>query len=152
MTVAFLQNMWVKNPERVRADIQRHGEGFRLRFMKYALFAGCVTGRRLKAAFGDLCDEIVWEETTREIAGDPKTIFPAQPDHIRAVLEKYKPDVVLTFGAIARLVVLPLWSGRLIAAPHPAARQPDTIAKLQAAAAELRKVKPDNDAGERREN
>ncbi len=138
--VAFLQNMWVKDPARVRLMIEHHGEEYRLRVMKYFLFAGCLTGRRLRAAFGDLCEEIVWEQSTREIADNPKTIFPAQPEHIKAVLEHHKPDAVLTFGRIARDAVSPLWKGILIACPHPAARQPDTMAKLKAAAADLQKV------------
>lgn len=37
--VAFLQNMWVKDPERVKQSIARYGEDYRLRFMRYALFA-----------------------------------------------------------------------------------------------------------------
>lgn len=62
-TLAFLQNMWVKNPDRVKAMVQREGEEFRRRFMEYALFRGCLTGRRIKAAFGELCDEITSQRT-----------------------------------------------------------------------------------------
>lgn len=137
--VAFLQNMWVRHPERVKRAIEKDGEEFRLKFMRFALFRGCLTGRRLKAAFSEqLCDEIIWEETTREIAGDPKTIFPAQPEHIKDVLEKFQPDVVLTFGKIAEEAVKPLCSDKVICSPHPAARQPDTIQKLKNAAALVR--------------
>ena len=136
--VAFLQNMWVRDPERLKLAIERDGEELRIRMIEYALFAGCITGRRLKSAFGELCEEIVWEETTREIAGNPKTIFPAQPEHIKAVLEKYKPDVVLTFGKIAANSVRPLWGGQILCIPHPAARQPETIQRLADAARELK--------------
>lgn len=142
-TVAFLQNMWVRNPDRVKAVFAREGEAFRLKYIKYALFAGCLTGRRLKVVFGqEACSEIVWEETTREIAGDAKTIFPPQPGHIQAVLAQHQPDIVLAFGTIASNALykilqrtppgktLPL----LITAPHPAARQPDTLLNLQRAA------------------
>lgn len=145
--VAFLQNMWVNNPERLRKAIAREeaketgaGEEFRRRMMEYALFAGCLTGRRLRAVFGDLCEDIVWEETTREIADNPKTIFPAQPEHIRAVLKEFQPSIVLVFGAIAREAVTPLWTGLaadLICAPHPAARQADVMERLLEAAAKL---------------
>ena len=69
--LAFLQNMWVRDPERVKRDIARYGEECRLTYIEYCLFAGCLTGRRLRQAFGeDLLDRIVWEESTREIAGN----------------------------------------------------------------------------------
>jgi hypothetical protein len=106
------------------------------------LFAGCLTGRRLKAAFGDLCTEIVWEETTRQVAADAKTILPAQPEHIQEALQLHKPDVVLTFGRIAEAAVKPLWKGILVCAPHPAARQPETRQKLMDAAFALRAMRP----------
>lgn len=140
-TVAFLQNMWVRNPERWKRAMERDGEEMRRRLIEYALFAGCITGRRLKAAFGELCDDIIWEETTREIAGDPKTIFPAQPDHISAVLSAEKPDVVLTFGRIALNAITPLWNGQLISGPHPAARQVTVVDELRGMASKLRSLK-----------
>lgn len=145
--VAFLQNMWVRDPERVRrmiSDAQRRngsGEDVRQRFLAYSLFAGCLTGRRLRAAFGEeLCAEIIWEETTREIADNPKTIFPADPGHIQTVLARYRPGMVLAFGKIAMSAVSPFYNGLewdMITAPHPAARQADVLAKLKKAAGHL---------------
>ena len=143
MIVAFLQNMWGKNPAKVKAMLERtHPESerdeLRLRLIKYSLFDGCLTGRRLRAAFGDvLCEAILWEESTREIAGDPKTIFPAQPEHIRAVLEKYQPGTVVTFGKIAANAVAPLWTGPIVHCPHPAARQSTVMDELKNAAKQL---------------
>src|SRR4051812_46598313 len=103
--VAFMQNMWVRDPERVKQFIAAHPEPTRERYRRLLiarlLFMGCLTGRRLQAAFGDVCDSIVWEESTREIAGDPKTIFPPDLIHIRQVLAECEPSVVLTFGKIA---------------------------------------------------
>lgn len=137
--VAFLQNMWVRDPAAVQAQIELHGEAYRLRFMAHALFAGCVTGRRLRLAFGtELIEQILWEETTREIADNPRTVYPAQKEHIRTVLETYKPMVVLTFGRIAEESVRPLWNGELIVSPHPCARVQDTAGKLKSAAMRLR--------------
>ena len=131
--VAFLQNMWVRDPNRVKAMITKDGEELRSRLIEYSLFAGCVTGRRIKKAFGqEALDKIVWEESTREIAGDPKTIFPPDPAHIADVLKKHDPTVVITFGQIAYKAVKPLWTGALLQLPHPAARQPDTINRLNA--------------------
>ena len=87
--LAFLQNMWVKEPERVKSAIARHGEEFRLQLMRRFLFAGCKTGRNLTKTFGDeLLAHITFEETTREIAGDANTMFPVDRAHIRQCIEK----------------------------------------------------------------
>ncbi len=139
-TVVFLQNMWVKDPVRVRAMIARDGEELRERLIVFALFAGCKTGRVLKKVLtDDEIEAIHWEETTREISGDPKEILPVQLDHIKAVLENQKPDVVLTFGRIAADALKAAGcQAKMICAPHPAARQPDTLAKIQAAVKEWR--------------
>lgn len=149
--VAFLQNMWVRDPDRIKKQIAELGEDYRTRVIHFALFRGCVTGRRIEKAFSEtLVDQIVWEETTREIAGDPRTIFPAQPEHISAVIRKYQPRAIITFGKIAQEAVVSvltghgilddgkLWTGCLIHAPHPAARQADVPARLEDAAKLLR--------------
>lgn len=135
--VAFLQNMWVKDPVRVRELIARNGEDYRLRLMHLSLFSGCLTGRRIKSAFGDeLLKTMHFEEASREIAGDSKTICPPDHDHIRAVLEAQSPDIVLTFGRVASDAVSQHWTGRMIKMPHPAARHADTVSRLKSAASE----------------
>lgn len=142
VVVAFMQNMWVRNPAKVRASIERmhwmKRDEYRLRLIRYCLFAGCVSGRRLKAAFGGLCDEIIWEEATNEIANNPKVVLPPAPRHIECVLDEFNPDVVITFGRVASDAVAKIWPAKLIRVCHPAARQPETMAKLCAAAKELR--------------
>lgn len=135
--LAYMQNMWVRDPQRMRDMIARYGEGYRVRMIERLLFAGCLSGQRLRSAFGDeLLRTIQWEEASREIAGDPKTICDPDPEHIRETLDAYKPSVVLTFGRVASDAVSALWDGPIIKCCHPAARQPDTIAKLNAAALE----------------
>lgn len=144
MILAFLQNMWVRDPERIKRDIAKHGEELRLRFIEYALFAGCKTGRNLRKAFTEeVCDQIVWEETTREIAGDPKTIFPADLEHIAKCFQVHQPKVVLTFGAIAGEAVRPVLckldpKPHHIHAHHPASRHVDSYKTLIEAAAKLK--------------
>lgn len=147
MILAFLQNLWVKDPGRLRKIFELHGEEFRRQCIKWLIFHGGLTGRRIKSAFGDeLVNRIVWEEASRVIAGDSRTICPPDPVHIKVCLETHKPKVVLTFGRIAAEAVRPIWDGYsaaasgdlLLCCPHPAARQADTIAKLQAAAGQLR--------------
>lgn len=133
--VAFMQNMWVKDPVRVKALIAKYGDNYRLRLIHFALFAGCVSGRRLKAAFGDeLCSRITWEESSRVITGRANEAPPADPEHITAVLAHFNPAVVICFGKIAGDAVPRLFRGTTILAPHPAARQPDTVAKLEESA------------------
>jgi hypothetical protein len=135
--LAFLQNMWVRDPVRVRADIARHGEEYRRRILKYALFAGCLTGRRIRNTFGDLIDQIEWEESTREICGDAKHVPPPDIEHIKATLSLHKPDVVITFGKVAGDAVASIYRGRLIRAPHPAARHETILLDLHCAALKL---------------
>lgn len=137
MILAFLQNLWVKEPERARAILERESEEFRVQFIRRLLFHGGLTGKRIQQCFGDLTSIIIFEEATREISGDSKTICPPDPRHIAGCLDRYRPVVVLTFGKVASDAVAPLWKGRLLVCPHPAARQRDTVTKLQAAAEEL---------------
>ena len=142
MTIlAFMQNMWVRDPARVHALIERCGENYRRRLIAYALFAGCASGRNLKATFGEeLCRRITWEEASREVAGSPGARPRADLVHIAAALKEYKPDIVICFGRIAGDAVAPLWNGKLIMSPHPTARQPDTMTRLRQAASELQEM------------
>ena len=57
--LAVLQNQWFHDPDKVRAMIART-PACRRRVITYSLFAGCRTGRVLKAVFGERCREIVW--------------------------------------------------------------------------------------------
>jgi hypothetical protein len=121
--VAFLQNQWFKDPERVKRLIAQHGDEYRRRLITYALFLGCKTGRVLRSVFGDLCDEVLWEESSKEISGNPSEVFPPDLIHIKSVLVMEEPDIVIAFGKIACQAVQPLVEAeRYIAAPHPAAR------------------------------
>lgn len=139
--LAFMQNMWVRDPIRVKRCIEQFGEGYRRRLIHYALFAGCLSGRRLQSAFGkEVCDQIKWEEASREITGYANAAPPADPAHIAAVLSQFNPDVVLCFGRIAGDAVPALYTGRMILAPHPAARGPDTLIKLRGAVTDLRAI------------
>lgn len=144
--VAFLQNVWVRDPEHVRRSItrgvERYGESFRRRYIARLLFMGCLTGRRIKAAFGEeLCRSIVWEEVSREILGDPRIVPAADDAHIQSVLDTLKPGVVVTFGRVAQDAIArttPRPARHHIIAPHPAARQASVPGALALAAEHLR--------------
>lgn len=139
--LAFLQNMWVL-PHQVRfvsrwdpTSIQRE------RMITYALFAGCITGRRLRAAFGEfLCDSIRWQEASPVIANSPRDYYPPDRDHILAVLHKHQPGLVLGLTQRGWPIIKDIcstWNTSrdkaliLLACPHPAARHPSAFAELQ---------------------
>lgn len=135
--LAILQNQYFNDPDRVRATLARHPEA-RRRMIHFALFAGCKTGRVLKAVFGARCNEIVWEEASPEIGGQASSVFPADRAHLQAVLADVNPDIVLGFGRIAcdglEGLVTP---NKLIIGPHPTARHADAIAQLKKMAIRL---------------
>jgi len=131
--VAFLQNQWFQNPDKAR-EVYAKNPDQREELNKRFLFAGCMTGRRLQTAFGpDLCDQIIWEEVSPQIGGKSNSTFPADQKHISSVIEKHQPDIILTFGSLAK-DALNQWSRDemykceprplpvVISGPHPAAR------------------------------
>lgn len=125
--VAFMQNMWVRDPARVAAGIARHGEQIRRRYITAFLFNGCLTGRRLKQYLGDLTEQIVWEEASREVTSTASAKVTADLGHIGIVLIENNPDLVISFGKIAS-DALKKWElaaragVRFVYSPHPAAR------------------------------
>lgn len=140
MTIlAFLQNQWFRDPERVRTMVARNGEEYRRRLMVYAL-AQSHSGRRLRAQFGDLFLTIRWEEVSPQIGSHSASVFPADHDHIRRLLAEVRPDVVLGFGALAREALPLLHAGPMLFAPHPAARGAGTATALAECADRLRKL------------
>lgn len=126
--LAFLQNMWFKDPDKARAVFARNPTR-RNQLIGTYLFMGCLTGRRLEAVFGDICDEIIWEEISPDIGGKSSTAFPADPLHIKASIVLHNPNVILVFGKIAEDAIrngdcIPeLYQPiTVIYGPHPAAR------------------------------
>lgn len=129
--VAFLQNQWWHDPEGVKKRIADHAdpEVFRLRLISYGLSI-CTTGKRLEkyllpAIEPETFKEIHWENSSREIGGRSASSFPADPKHMREVLNVQQPNVVLCFGKIARkgmdnLIVAPKIA--VLYAVHPASR------------------------------
>lgn len=132
--MGFLQNMYVKDPAKVQQAINKSDDPNVWEFwVKALLFSGCLTGKRIKAAFGDLADNIIYDECSREIADNPKTICKADPKHIKRSLIKHKPNIVIAFGNHAYKALQPfsMYYDTIIKAPHPAARQTDTLDKLK---------------------
>lgn len=143
MTIlAFLQNQWFKNPDKAR-EVYARNPHLRNQLIKRFLFAGCLTGRRLQEALSDLCDTIIWEETSKEVGGYSASKFAADLDHMHDAIITHKPDVVLCFGKVAHDAMRKLQDKEpvttVIYAPHPAARQ-DPMPRLRKIPDELKYV------------
>jgi hypothetical protein len=137
MILGILQNQWFHHPARVRKLLEGKSDQYRRKFVRYSLFRGCKTGRVLYSVFGDWCDAIVWEETSRNIGDKSSSYFPPDFLHLVKVLEEVKPTVVIAFGLTAKEAMTKLYSERknfaLVLAPHPAARHPAVLNSLKLA-------------------
>ncbi len=142
--VAFLQNQWFRDPERVKSIIaettkreadRRTADEIREWYIACFLFMGCLTGRRLRSSLGEeLTSLIVWEECSREIGGYSASAFPSDLNHMRDVLNRHNPDAVVAYGKIAsdalQIISNERKSLRVIYAPHPAARHGSVMSDL----------------------
>lgn len=148
--LAVLQNQWFKDPDRVRAILERNPH-LRRPFCARALFAGCQTGRVLRRILGkEWCARIIWENASPQIGGVSSAAFPADLKYLQAVIDEVKPDIILAFGRIATNALQQLVPPRmLLVAPHPTARRYDlTVPKIEAMRAYLdqRAKEEDQDA------
>jgi hypothetical protein len=134
-----MQNQWFRDPDNVREMYERNPER-RNRYIKKFLFMGCLSGKRLERAFGELCDSIVWEEASPEIGGQSSALFRADHAHIQQAIEQHKPDIILAFGKEASEAIKKLWSGKVVYCPHPASRFADIELRLRNGARELRQM------------
>lgn len=145
--VAFLQNQWFKDPERMKTIIARTVESEKARggkdeaevrdfYISTFLFWGCVTGRRLRDVFGEkLCEKIIWQEQSPQIGGKASAAFPADIGHIRESLTRHDPTLVLALGKLASTALRSIaadgvpWT--LLTGPHPAARHATVMDELR---------------------
>lgn len=149
--LCILQNQWFKNPEKAQRIIDnlitKCGEEGRRDFLTGTLFMGCLTGRRIRAVFGEFLEDFTFEEASRQIGGYSASQFPADPKHITAAINEVKPDCVIALGTIAANGVLAAMrhpeirqSFHFLPGPHPAARGADTIPRLEVVASQLRNL------------
>ncbi len=124
--LAFLQNQWFKpiDADSVERVYARYPDRRNELIARY-LFMGCLTGRRLMTALRpDLTSRIIWEETSKNIGRHSGAVFPADLEHMKAAVEKFQPDVVICFGAIACNAISHFYvKAYVYEAPHPASRQ-----------------------------
>jgi hypothetical protein len=135
--VAFLQNMWVR-PHQVQTVIRWSPTSEqRERMIEYSLFAGCRSGQVLKRGLGDdLCSGIRWQEASPVVADNPMDYHPPDPDHIKAVLEKHRPQVVLCFTKTGETCIRQTVgdTAKFISCLHPAYRRRDKVMESLAGA------------------
>jgi hypothetical protein len=153
--LAFLQNMWVNEPEKVKELVKTTDWN---RLVYWFLFRGCKTGQVIKQVFGELANKIIYDETTREIAGDPKTTFKPDLKHMHLSILKHKPDIIITFGKIAENAMMEYLCNKeyftertadnysisvIHRLPHPAAasRNPQYMLHLKHAAKQIKEYK-----------
>jgi len=145
--VAFLQNQWFDRPEVVQRCYDGHaGDVYRCcRLTEAYLFMGCLTGRRLQAAFGGIRDQIAWANASPKIGDRSSAAFEPDPQHMAKIVQFFKPEIVIGFGKLAQdgvLQMLPLIKDGLgfhvCSAPHPAARHETVTSELAAVAADVR--------------
>ncbi len=143
--VAIMQNMWFHNPPLMEKILARRYNGDREEFIADYLFFRCKTGKVLTKVLGEeLCNRIVWEEASPKIGGKSDSKFPADSAHIRGVLNRNKPAIVLGFGGIAHtglVAVVPV--AHVIVGPHPAARQGDVYARIGMMVKLLARITPE---------
>ena len=145
IVLAFLQNQWFQRPHGVERIYAQHaGDYDHLAKLDAAyLFMGCLTGRRLKNAFGTSArHDIIWQNASPKIAGKSNGVFPADVPHMLRIIEHFQPKIVIGFGSVA---VPPLrrmkdagapW--HFVQAPHPAARHATVPQELADAARRVR--------------
>lgn len=105
--VVFLQNAW--SP--VYAGRRWPRESW-LRAL-----SACRSGQKLKRLVDDLS---VCENTTPIVGESPSSIVKPDEGHILNVLAERSPEIVITCGKQAEEAVSWIWSGPMLAIPHPA--------------------------------
>lgn len=136
--LGLLQNQWVRDPVGVEAILSRYDTAFRRRYLGALLFFGSLTGKRLRAAFGERCDRIVWENASPAIGARSDAAPSPDLQHVRLALAEVQPQIVLTFGQRAHWAIgWTDWRGPVITGPHPAARMANIAERLAAMCKQL---------------
>lgn len=127
-TLAFMQNQWFREPERVRQLFMRLPDK-RNELIRRLLFSGCLSGRHLQSWLGmELCERIIWEEASLEIGGFSASRYDADLNHMKSTILKFEPTIILCFGKVASDGVKRLLDGdvcnvhTILFLPHPASR------------------------------
>jgi hypothetical protein len=82
------------------------------------------SGQRLRVLAHACPSVVIWFDNTTPIVGpSPRSIVPADLDHMRAVIDAQQPDAIVTAGDLAYLALASINpTARRLAIPHPARR------------------------------
>lgn len=127
--LCFMQNQWEADSNRWNAyweEKRATPDYHKLRLYiigGYTRSGYSATAKRLQKAFGDLAEEMEWENSTPKVGGFSASKFPPDLDHMRAVIEHVSPVLVVTFGSVARDGLKKVWpEERSLYFKHPVAR------------------------------
>jgi len=107
--VVFLQNAW--------SPVYALGEWPRASWL--TALKRSRSGQRLRVLIDDF---EACENTTPIVGATPNSIIPPDHKHIRAILLRRAPRVVIACGKQAEAALVGLWQGPLLVVPHPAHR------------------------------
>lgn len=136
VVVGILQNQWAHDPARVqemldRNPVQRHK-------IIQRMLSTSLSGKRLRAGLGAWFERIIWDNASPVVTRKSSSCPGVDGAHVYAVLDKWKPDVVVAFGVAACQCVKALsWDGILLRCPHPASRRRDTVRRIASVADSL---------------
>lgn len=96
--VAFMQNPWFPpGTQRAHVDRYRTDQEFHQR-----LLSRTMSGGRLLQAFGpDTFSKIWWDNVAPEAAEEAAGQTEIDYDHVERVIHTQKPDLIISFGALA---------------------------------------------------
>jgi hypothetical protein len=95
--VAFMQNCWFPpGTDQRHIDKYHQDQDFHRRVL-----AMSMSGKRLVTAFGWLYDRIWWDNASKSCATVASGRYGFDLVHMRSVLKRQSPKLVITFGAIA---------------------------------------------------
>lgn len=85
-------------------------------------FSTSRSGCRLSVMLGDNLKWCRYANTTPAVGRGPDSVLPPSPAHIRRVLKRVEPLVVVACGRQAEAVCSAEWPGDLLVIPHPTFR------------------------------
>ena len=147
--LCILQNTWTRDPERTHALLLKHQDR-RHEVVARLLFAsGCLTGKRFKTVFGDLMQQhtFIFDNASTTITGDSGGRPPYNVEHVRGLIGRHRPDVILALGSSAKAAFKDMRAARRAQAPlppvveciHPAVQKPGWLGQMMSAREQLEK-------------
>lgn len=126
--LCFMQNQWQADADEWnRFWEERRGEHFyKIRLGMIGMYTRTgysATAKRLQAAFGELIEEMEWENSTWKVGDNPSSKFPPDLEHMKGAISHVNPTLCVAFGAVARDGLKQIWpEEKSLYFKHPVAR------------------------------